>query len=168
MSRYVSRCLVACCCGVLTASWAAAQEPQLADPAGAPLIAPVEPAEEEQVLGKRTADLVVPIQNVAGPVCHPIAVADVRTKLSARRLMRRGGPPIHLSVCVDNPVDCCETLYSVPLCVPACCVGPPTVCNPRPGVLPGRGKVDVVWRCGFVATVTFLKHGGVIITYAAP
>jgi hypothetical protein len=50
-----------------------------------------------------------------------------------------------------NPADCC--LYEIPLCVPACCVGEPTVTEGR-GLF-GRGVVEYCWPCGFTATLKF-------------
>ena len=141
---------------LLFAAPATSQTPTPAEPEQAPV--EVAPVEAEAVVAE-------PAPAVAGPVCCPINVVDVRTKLSARRMFRCHGPGVPTAVCVDNPADCVCTLFEVPLCVPCCCVGEPRVCNSRTGLL-GRGHVDLVWDCGFVATVTFRVHGGVIITYA--
>jgi hypothetical protein len=61
-----------------------------------------------------------------------------------------------------NPADCC--LYEIPLCVPACCEGEPTVTSGC-GLL-GRGVVEYCWPCGFSATVKF-RHvlGDVKVDY---
>lgn len=137
-----------------------AQSPTLAVPADAPTIE-LTPTESPIVATPAPHYAAAPAIE-----CCPIEVVDVRTKLSARRFLRCAGAPIDLTACVDNPADCCPKLYAVPLCVPCCCVGTPTPCNARTGLL-GRGSVDLVWDCGLVAKVTFLKHGGVIITYRA-
>lgn len=99
----------------------------------------------------------------AGPVCCPLNVVDYRTTLSAKRAYRCYGPGVNTAVCVDNPADCTCTQYQVNLCVPACCTGAPRVC-PSTGLF-GRGKVDLVWDCGFTATVVFRAHGGAIVIY---
>lgn len=102
----------------------------------------------------------------AGPVCCPIRIVSSHTTLSAKRALRCSGPPVQTMACVDNPADCTCTHYQIPLCVPCCCVGEPRVCNARAGLL-GRGRVDLVWPCGFTAKVVFLKHGGAKIIYVA-
>lgn len=99
----------------------------------------------------------------AGPVCCPLNVVDYRTTLSAKRAYRCYGPGVNTAVCIDNPADCTCTQYQVDLCVPACCTGAPRVC-PTTGLF-GRGKVDLVWDCGFSATVVFRAHGGAIVIY---
>lgn len=149
---------------LLVAPITQAQTPELADPEPTA----VEPAVVQPApsVGAPPVEMVDPAPApMSAAVCCPIEVKDVRTKLSARRLYRCHGPGTELTMCLNNPVDCCD--YSVPFCVPCCCVGEARVCPPYAGILPGRCKVDVVWDCGFVATVTFLKHGGAIITYSA-
>lgn len=162
-----------------------AQTPELAEPEApvAPAVevaveteAPVaevpaepEPAVEESVVVTTEAPadpetLSYVEAGPAGPVCCPIEVLDYRTTLSAKRAYRCYGPGVPVSVCVDNPADCTCTNFEVPLCVPACCTGAPQVCNATTGLL-GRGKVDLVWDCGFTATVVFRVHGGAIVVY---
>lgn len=123
----------------------------------------VTPAEPTTVLSPVPAPAPAPAP--AGPVCCPITVVDYRTTLAAKRAYRCYGPGVETTVCVDNPADCTCTNFAVPLCVPACCVGEPRVCNAGAGLL-GRGKVDLVWDCGFTATVIFRVHGGAIVIYA--
>lgn len=101
---------------------------------------------------------------VAAPVCYPIHVIREVKSHSARRAYRCHGAPVHQTLCVDNPADCCRKLFSVPVCVPACCVGEPVCVNRRTGLL-GRGYVTYRWSCGFEATVVFRVKGGVIIQY---
>jgi len=125
------------------------------------MVTPVEPA--PQLEPAPTAAVVPAAPAPAGPICCPIHVIDYRTTLSAKRAYRCYGPGVNTSVCVDNPADCTGTHYEVPLCVPACCTGAPRVC-PSTGLL-GRGKVDLVWDCGFTATVVFRVHGGAIVIY---
>ena len=54
--------------------------------------------------------------------------------------------------------------YEIPLCVPGCCVGEPTVSGGR-GIF-GRGIVEYCWSCGFRAEVKF-RHilGDVKVEY---
>ena len=99
-------------------------------------------------------------------VCHPIEVVDTRTRLSARRVFREAGDEKSVTVCVENPA-CLGKLNTLSLCIPCCINGPAQVCNPRCGLLLGRGKVDLVWDCGFTAKVTFLACGDAVVTYSA-
>lgn len=96
--------------------------------------------------------------------CRPICVVGEVASLSAKRKYRCYGSPVKQVLCVDNPADCCCTLYSVPVCVPSCCTDAPVCCGTRVGLL-GRGYVTYRWSCGFEATIAFRVHGGVLITY---
>ncbi|QDV72414.1 hypothetical protein [Botrimarina mediterranea] len=128
------------------------------------VVTPAEPAAQPSAEPAPSVVVAEHAPAPAGPVCCPINVVDYRTTLSAKRAYRCYGPGVNTAVCVDNPADCTGAHYEVPLCVPACCTGAPRVCNARPGLL-GRGKVDIVWDCGFTATVVFRAHGGAIVIY---
>jgi hypothetical protein len=123
----------------------------------------VTPAEPALVVEPAPSIVVEAASAPAGPVCCPLNVVDYRTTLSAKRAYRCYGPGVNTAVCIDNPADCTCTNYEVQLCVPACCTGAPRVC-PSTGLF-GRGKVDLVWDCGFTATVVFRAHGGAIVIY---
>lgn len=123
----------------------------------------VTPAEPAVVIEPTPSVVVEAAPAPAGPVCCPLNVVDYRTTLSAKRAYRCYGPGVNTAVCIDNPSDCTCTQYQVSLCVPACCTGAPRVC-PSTGLF-GRGKVDLVWDCGFTATVVFRAHGGAIVIY---
>jgi hypothetical protein len=123
----------------------------------------VTPAEPAVVVESAPSVVVEAAPVPAGPVCCPLNVVDYRTTLSAKRAYRCYGPGVNTAVCIDNPADCTCTQYQVNLCVPACCTGAPRVC-PSTGLF-GRGKVDLVWDCGFTATVVFRAHGGAIVIY---
>lgn len=137
------------------------QTPTLAEPArdATPLVVEAAP-------GPMAVEPTPAYAAPAAAVCCPIEVIKERTTLHAKRFLRCSGPQTETVACVTNPAECCGKLYAVPLCVPCCCVGEPRQCNARAGLL-GRGYVDLVWDCGYVAKVTFLKHGGVMITYTA-
>ena len=96
--------------------------------------------------------------------CCPIDVMGEIATFSAKRAYRCYGEPIQQVLCVDNPADCCKKLYSVPVCVPSCCVDTPVCVSSSVGLL-GRGKVIYRWKCGFEAMLTFRVHGGVLIMY---
>jgi hypothetical protein len=76
--------------------------------------------------------------------------------------MYRSSGEVHLMMMVKNPADGC--VYEIPLCIPACCTGEPTMeewCG-----LFGRGVVEYCWECGFTAKVIF-RHviGDVKVEY---
>ena len=68
------------------------------------------------------------------------------------------GKPIVLTVI--NPATCCEV--EVPVCLPACCEGEPTVCTGQ-GFL-CRDIVEYQWCCGFYVRVAFKHCGDLVVT----
>lgn len=105
-----------------------------------------------------------PVMVAPAPVCCPIEVVRDRALPSATRAYRCHGGPVTQTICAENPADRCPKLYSVAVCVPACCTGPPVLCESSVGLL-GRGRSVYRWPCGFEAVLTFRVHGGVLITY---
>jgi hypothetical protein len=87
------------------------------------------------------------------------------THLGAR-LMLRCNSEIQVTMSVDNPADCKSCKIEVPMCIPCCCTGEPTVTSDC-GLL-GRGIVEYCWPCGFRATVVFRPTlGDVMVHYSA-
>lgn len=68
---------------------------------------------------------------------------------------------VKTAICVTDPC-CCEDLQ-VPVCLPACCAGEPTVCC-RHGLF-GRTIVRYDWCCGVSVQVVILRCGDVVVTY---
>jgi hypothetical protein len=69
-------------------------------------------------------------------------------------------PPVQTVLTVKDPCTCCEV--QVPVCIPACCTGEPTVgCK---NTIIGRGVVFYDW-CGFSVAVRFDRCGNVLVTY---
>ncbi len=101
------------------------------------------------------------IVGVDAPVVHPAPPIVTHASLSARRLYRCH-EEVSLVMATIDPVTCC--VYEIPLCVPACCTGAPTISS-RSGLL-GRGVVEYCWPCGFTAKVKF-RHvlGDVKVEY---
>lgn len=64
-------------------------------------------------------------------------------------------------LCVTDPCTCCD--IKVPVCLPCCCDGAPTVCC-RNGLF-GRTVVRYDWCCGCSVQVTILRCGDVVVTY---
>lgn len=62
---------------------------------------------------------------------------------------------------VKQPCTCC--LVDVPVCIPACCTGNPTVCCYK-GFL-RRDVVEYSWPCGFCLKVVFDRCGDVTVHY---
>jgi hypothetical protein len=69
-------------------------------------------------------------------------------------------PPKQIVLKVKDPCTCCEV--DVPVCLPACCEGEPTVCTGK-GFL-CRDVVEYEWCCGFYVRVAFKKCGDLIVT----
>ena len=70
-------------------------------------------------------------------------------------------PPVETVLKVVNPITCCPV--DVPVCLPACCDGCPTV-NSRCGLL-CRGVVTYDWCCGYRVVVRFDRCGDVTVVY---
>jgi hypothetical protein len=68
-------------------------------------------------------------------------------------------PPKEITLKVKNPCTGCEV--DVPLCLPACCEGEPTVCCGK-GIF-CRDTVEYEWCCGFRAKVVFRHCGDLLV-----
>ncbi len=90
----------------------------------------------------------------------PTPRIDYDTHHDARKMLRSG--QIRIVVLTQDPAAGCY--YQIPLTVPACCVGEPSVSGGR-GLL-GRGIVAYEWPCGFKAKIKF-RHilGDVKVDY---
>jgi hypothetical protein len=102
----------------------------------------------------------------------------------------RSGPPIVMEVCKEprcigyrhhrflrckyNPCDtkpiilqvpdyCCCCLVEVPVCIPCCCEGAPSICSHK-GCF-GRDVVEYSWCCGFHLKVVFDRCGNATVHY---
>ena len=131
-----------------------------------PFMQPAQP--RESVSGKLTADgeaLPPPADARTAPSTKELNVRPAPpivydTDRDARRLYRAG--KVDLVMLTQNPSDGCY--YEIPMCVPACCTGEPTVSGGH-GIF-GRGVVEYCWSCGFRAKVKF-RHvlGNVKVEY---
>lgn len=81
------------------------------------------------------------------------------TDRDARRMYASGS--VNMIMVTENPADHC--VYEIPLCIPACCIGEPTVTS-RCGLF-GRGIVEYCWPCGFEAIVKFRNIGDIRVDY---
>lgn len=129
---------------VVCSWWVGMSRPASAQDEGSVMLPP--PADEEVVV--KSGPAVEMVESGPMAVCQPCI--DYRTRLSARRMFRCGQATQVIMV-TKNPADCCQ--YEIPLCLPCCCEGEPTMCSDC-GLL-GRGVVEYTWECGFKATVIF-------------
>ena len=67
--------------------------------------------------------------------------------------------PIQAVLAVTDPC-CCDNSAEIPVCLPGCCEGEPTVCE---SVCLGRGVVEYEWCCGFRVKVVFQKRGDIAV-----
>jgi hypothetical protein len=98
----------------------------------------------------------------SGIQVKPTPRIDYDTHHDARKMLRGG--QINIAMLTQDPADGCY--YQIPLTIPACCVGEPSVSGGR-GLL-GRGIVAYEWPCGFKAKIKF-RHilGDVKVDYEA-
>ncbi len=106
----------------------------------------------------------IPLPEGAAPEyeVRPTPPIKYDTDSDARRMYRRTGS-VDLVMVTQNPADGC--FYEIPLCIPGCCTGEPTMSG-RLGIF-GRGVVEYCWpSCGFRAIVKF-RHllGNVRVDY---
>jgi hypothetical protein len=117
---------------------------------------PAPPAEEQPPSPQvQPVDESIPAPFTSESVAQLAPPIRYHTSRSARRMLRREAA-FELLMVARNPADGC--LYEIPLCLPECCVGEPTV-QERRG-LGGRGVVEYCWECGFTATLKFRHRLG--------
>jgi hypothetical protein len=144
--------LIACCCATGLSARAVAQEDTSL------LINQPAPAAEEQLVPPKQRqgnEESIPAPAISEGVVQHAPPINYHASRSARRMLRCE-ETIELLMVTRNPADGC--LYEIPLCLPACCVGEPSV-EERCG-LGGRGVVEYCWECGFSATVKFRHRAG--------
>jgi hypothetical protein len=96
---------------------------------------------------------VLPPESAGPPIdIRPTPPIEYDTDGDARDMYREAGE-IEIVMLTQNPADGC--FYEIPLCVPGCCEGVPTISADR-GIF-GRGVVEYCWPCGFRAEVKFRK-----------
>jgi len=148
-----------CCCVSAITTHAIARED-----ASLLMEQPAAAASEQPILAPPQNGSVVesiPAPRVAVAEVHLAPPIDYHASRSARR-MYRCHEQVELVMITKNPADGC--LYEIPLCMPACCVGEPTIAERRG--LAGRGVVEYCWDCGFTATVKFRhRRGDVKVAY---
>lgn len=131
------------------------EEPMPMPSDGTPLTGPMLPPPGDEI-APPTSPLPPGIQ------VKPTPRIDYDTHHDARKMLRSGA--IHVVVLTQDPAEGCY--YQIPLTVPACCAGEPSVSGSK-GLL-GRGIVAYEWPCGFKAKIKF-RHllGDVKVDYEA-
>jgi len=70
-------------------------------------------------------------------------------------------PPVPAVLHVVNPCSCLP--LDVPVCLPSCCGGEPTIeCRKT---LLGAGMISYKWCCGVTVNIRFDRCGDVLVTY---
>jgi len=91
------------------------------------------------------------------PVCCPEPCIKYRY---CRKHCHACEPTQTVVLKVTDPCTCCEV--DVPVCLPACCKGDPSVCTGK-GFL-CRDTVEYEWCCGVYVRVAFKKCGDLVVT----
>jgi hypothetical protein len=139
-----------------------ANKPEAENGVRGPFLRPAPPRDPAHAeLGGQVEAIPAPAGSSVGPAVRPAPPIRYDTDGDARRMYRRNGE-VELIMVTKNPADGC--LYEIPLCIPACCTGQPTVAGGQ-GIF-GRGVVEYCWPCGFRAIVKF-RHvlGDVRVDY---
>jgi hypothetical protein len=101
---------------------------------------------------------------VCAPVCVPTELCQRPRCIDYRhhRFLRCKYDPCSTNkVVLQVPDYCCCCLVEVPVCVPCCCEGAPSVCSHK-GIF-GRSVVEYRWCCGFHLKVIFDRCGDVTV-----
>ncbi|HEX5105730.1 MAG TPA: hypothetical protein VFV87_18045 [Pirellulaceae bacterium] len=99
-----------------------------------------------------------------GGCCTPTEICKDPRCISykSHRFLRCKWDPCHTQKTVLQVPDyCCCCLVEVPVCIPACCSGAPTVCS-HCGHF-GHDVVEYSWCCGYHLKVVFDKCGNVVV-----
>lgn len=70
-------------------------------------------------------------------------------------------PPVQAVLHTKNPCTCCPV--DVPVCLPSCCCGEPTIDCKK--TLLGDGMVSYKWCCGVTVNIRYDRCGDVLVTY---
>jgi hypothetical protein len=168
MTSLRAAALIAGACIPIAAGFAAAQESTVLVPSAAgTTVQPTTPAPGQAATPPRPQ--IVIDESLSAPHSElPAGATVVRnpacikydTDRSARRMYACSGS-FNVIMVACNPANGC--LYEIPLCIPGCCAGEPTVSNRR-GLF-GRGIVEYCWPCGFSAEVKFRNIGDIKVDY---
>lgn len=97
---------------------------------------------------------------VADPSCCPPPCITYKHHCTLKKTCCGCCEPIKVMLTVKDPC-CCDKYVEIPICLPGCCKGEPSVCG-KCGVL-GRGVVTYDWCCGYKVRVVFDKCGDVTV-----
>ena len=151
LSRNLGRiAALAACCLLVTAGGASlAQDESVI--VEQPALQPVEPMPMyEEMAAPASAEI----------KAIPVAKIDYDYKRRAKKRFR-GSPMVDVVMITENPADGC--FYEIPMCLPACCTGEPTM-HSYCGLF-GRGVVVYCYECGLEIEVKFRLRGDVEVEY---
>ena len=103
-------------------------------------------------------------KSAGGACCVPTELCKEPRCISykSHRFLRCKWDPCNTQkVVLQVPDYCCCCLVEVPVCIPACCSGAPTVCSH--GGHFGRDVVEYSWCCGYHLKVVFDRCGNVVV-----
>jgi hypothetical protein len=102
---------------------------------------------------------------VCPPVCVPTQICPPRCiDYRHHRFLRCKFDPCNTKqVVLQVPDYCCCCLVEVPVCVPCCCEGAPSICCHKGAF--GRDVVEYSWCCGYSLKVVFNRCGDVTVHY---
>lgn len=73
-------------------------------------------------------------------------------------LFHKKCPPPTKEVILEVCHPCTGCKYEIPVCIPCCCCGAPSVCFKK--TIFGYGKMTFEWECGHTVVVRFPHCGG--------
>jgi len=104
------------------------------------------------------------LKSASGACCAPTEICKEPRCISykSHRFLRCKWDSCNTQkVVLQVPDNCCCCLVEVPVCIPACCSGAPTVCS-HCGCF-GRSVVEYSWCCGYHLKVVFDRCGGATV-----
>ena len=106
----------------------------------------------------KTTQRTQPVAAVSPAVCCPQPCLTYRHR-GHHRACCGCAPPVETVLTACDPCTCCPV--AIPVCVPACCQGEPSV-SCHHGLL-CASVVDFDWACGYRVTVRFKHNGQVVV-----
>ncbi|HTU25531.1 MAG TPA: hypothetical protein VMF30_09045 [Pirellulales bacterium] len=111
-----------------------------------------------------------PAPSCAAPSCAAPAPSCCEPRITYNHICRHRvcccgcQPPVETVLCVKDPAACCSACaVAIPVCLPACCTGEPSVSD-HVGLF-GRGVVRYDYCCGLSIKIIFRNNGDIAVTY---
>ncbi len=109
-------------------------------------------------------DCATPVPSCGQPAADCCAPRITYNHVCVHRVCCCGcNPPIETVLSVKDPSCCSACPVNIPVCLPSCCTGEPTVsCHSG---LCGRGVVRYDYCCGLSIKIIFRLNGDIAVTY---